>query len=166
MNTISHARAAALLKYDPLTGSLTWAIRINNRAPVGQEAGTLTRRGYRQVRIDGRIYLAHRLAWFLVHGQWPVWHIDHINGVRDDNRLANLRDVPCAMNNHNHAIQQKRTRTGIVGVYPSGKRFYAAIREPGGKSVSLGTFDTTEEARAAYLSAKQAMHAGFTGRVR
>ena len=79
-----------LLNYDPDMGAFTWR---QGRGPVraGGVAGCLTRKGYRRIQIDGQNYMAHRLAWLYMYGSWPPEQIDHINEIKSDNRLDNLR---------------------------------------------------------------------------
>lgn len=86
-----HKRLKELLHYDPDTGLFTW-LTDRGRAKQGDAAGNHVN-GYLRVRIHRKDYLLHRLAWLYVHGAFPTHQIDHINGVKDDNRIDNLRDV-------------------------------------------------------------------------
>jgi hypothetical protein len=99
------------LDYNPETGEFIWKPKTvrstdekiwNARFP-GQVAGTMDGRGYRRIRIDGKDYGAARLAWLYIYGEWPENEIDHINRVRDDDRLVNLRDVTSSENCNNRS---------------------------------------------------------------
>lgn len=94
-------RLRAALDYDPATGLFRWIERPNQKIIVGSIAGHVGRKGYIYVTIDKRKYAAHRLAWLYVNGEWPKEQIDHINRVKDDNRISNLRDVSDAENKLN-----------------------------------------------------------------
>jgi hypothetical protein len=139
--------------YDPETGVLTWRIRKAYNTPAGSVAGKLGPDGYRQVSFDLRMYMAHRLAWLYVHGKWPVAELDHINGKRDDNRIANLREASRTKNNHNRRADSF-SHSGIKGVQKRGDRWRARITVDG-KSVFLGSYRTPEEARESYGAAAQ-----------
>lgn len=128
------------LHYDPITGHFT---------RDGKQAGfKSTRSGYRIVSLNNKQYLEHRLAWFYMLKCWPDEQIDHINGVRDDNRWINLRSVTNQQNQFNRGVR-KDSRTGMKGVYPKGNRFRAAIWYEG-KEKHLGYYSTPEEAKLAY----------------
>lgn len=143
------------LQYDPKTG--IFVRRKGRGARAGAEAGTVRRDGYRQIVIDRHTYLASRLAWFYVHGKWPSGEVDHKNGVRLDNRLANLRDVTHQGNGHNEHGVRKNNKSGFLGVTKSGKRFLSWIGMDG-KTLYLGSFSTAEAAHASYLAAKRKFH--------
>ena len=81
-----------LLNYDPDTGDFTWKVSTSNRVRVGQVAGTLRHDGYIRIKVNGKLYLAHRLAWFFVYGVWPVEFLDHIDQDKSNNRINNLRE--------------------------------------------------------------------------
>jgi hypothetical protein len=156
--SIDPAALREKLGYDPETGIFTWKDSASNVRANGSVAGT-TRPvdGYIQINVLGHINLAHRLAWLYVHGEWPRGNIDHINGIPDDNRIANLRDVTQALNAQNQRRAQRRSKTGILGVSPYKGRFRATITV-GRKQRALGYFDTAEAAQAAYVAAKRLYH--------
>ncbi len=103
------------LYYDLDTGQFYWKVKTGNKR-VGDIAGSVTTYDqYRRIKINGKMYLAHRLAWFFVYGDWPKNEIDHINGTRDDNRIENLRDVSHSLNQRN-AKRRKDNTSGMVGI--------------------------------------------------
>lgn len=154
------------LNYDPETGVFVWAgsreLSSNRRA--GNRAGSVNREGYRMLNIHRTFYAAHRLAWLYVHGEWPANELDHINGMRDDNRIANLRVADRFINTQNVAVR-KTNRSGFAGVsfYKPTGMWKAQIRHAN-KTHHLGYFPKPEDAHAAYVQAKFSMHKGFIGR--
>lgn len=104
-----------IVAYEPDTGKVYWRINVGRRGKAGVEVGTITKEGYRRVKIKGQLYLVHRLAWRLTHGVWPTYEIDHIDGDRLNNKLSNLRDVPKALNQRNCRLR-KDSASGLVGV--------------------------------------------------
>lgn len=97
LEEVTYEMVAALLDYDAETGVFTWK-KSRSRATKGQEAGTVNSKGYRKISINGRQIYAHRLAWLLAKGEWPKDVINHKNGNKLDNRLANLEDIPHGQN--------------------------------------------------------------------
>lgn len=154
-------RLRELLHYNPETGVFTW-LRRQGRVLPGQQAGNKKTNGYRELRVCGVRYHAHRLAWFYVTGSWPTAQIDHRNGIRDDNRLTNLRDVSPGCNNQNQRSASKNSKTGVLGVslHKSGR--YIAFICLNRKTRYLGLYPTAELAQAAYVQAKHTMHPGWT----
>lgn len=140
-----------LLDYNPETGVFFWRRSRGNGVKVGQLAGSMANNGYWQIAVQRRVYRAHRLAWLHYYGEWPS-AIDHINGVRVDNRIVNLRQADGNINEQNRVC---------AGAFRCRKKWQSRIRTNGGKREYLGTFDTREEAEAAYLAAKRQHHAGF-----
>lgn len=138
------------LTYDPDTGEFRWRGR--------GLAGSTNFEGYRVIKIDGRSYKAHRLAWLYAHGSWPSHQIDHLNGRRDDNRLSNLRDVPHIGNCQNRHGAQRNGSSGFLGVTASGTGRWVAQIGHGGTVKYIGTFDTPEAAAAAYRTTKRSLH--------
>jgi hypothetical protein len=118
-------------------------------------------RGYISIEIDGRSYLAHRVAWLHAKGSWPNGVVDHINGDCADNRLTNLRDVSRFVNMQNRRRASSNSKSGLLGACPSGGKFRSTITVAG-KTVNLGDYDTAEAAHLAYISAKRDMHQGCT----
>jgi hypothetical protein len=157
-------RLRELLDYDPLTGVFTWRVRLSNRAPVGSSPRRKAITGYMRVRVGGRLYLAHRLAWLHVHGKWPDDEIDHINGDRADNRIANLRDVNSRQNKENRRAAQSNNKScGLLGAtWRKNERKWAGQITVRGRISHLGYFDSAEEAHAAYIAAKRVHHEGNT----
>lgn len=157
---IEHKRLCEEITYDPETG-LFFRIKKSR----GHDAGPITyvskSSGYLIVGVFARQFQGHRLAWFHHYGEWPKHHVDHINGIKTDNRICNLRDVTQLVNNQNVRSANRRSKTGYVGVVPNKKRFSAQICR-GDAQYHLGTFDTPELAHAAYVEAKRRLHEGCT----
>jgi len=103
-----------VLDYDPDTGVFTWKIKTCSKVVAGREAGSLCR-GYIDIRFQGTLYKAHRLAYLWMTGNYPPEHIDHINRVRYDNRWGNLRACTNSENSRNTPIKKSNT-SGYIGV--------------------------------------------------
>lgn len=144
-----------LLQYEPETGRLLWLVDRGGKARAGMHAGSVNGRGYRYVRVSYRIYAAHRLAWLLAHGDWPNGEVDHINGDKLDNRLANLRVVTRRQNTQNRREHREGRLVGCSFSRQKG-RWHARIMNQG-CAHSLGLYDTEQEAHEAYLHALQEM---------
>lgn len=157
---LTRERLQEALSYDSETGNFRW-LKCHSGVSFGGVAGTICN-GYVVIRIDGHGYAAHRLAWMYVHGSMPVGQIDHINRVKADNRIANLRDVSGFQNSWNKFQAQSNSSTGFRGVYkrrmPSGAYSYRAKIRANGREIILGHFKSPEEASAAYLKAKNELH--------
>ncbi len=160
--TLELARLKELLHYDPESGIFTWIKSNSNTSPVGTIAGRgINPEGYRQIQIDGHSFKAHRLAWFYVYGKWPE-QIDHLNGVRDDNRIINLRDATPQINSQNQRGAIKNNKSGFLGVFPHKNGGFVAKIKVDKKNKYLGRFATAEEAHAVYVLAKRQFHVGCT----
>lgn len=152
-------RLRELLHYDPETGVFTWRVACRGTA-AGDVAGCVIDGGYIRITIDKRFHRSHRLAWLYMTGTWPANDIDHIDGNPSNNALANLRDVTRSVNLQNRrAAMGHNTTSGVLGVSSKRNKWRARIKVDG-RHVSLGHFDTIEEAQAAYLEAKRAHHPG------
>jgi len=163
-------RANALFRYDEESGSLRWKedriapLKSGNAivvAKAGEIAGGKRPDGYVAVLIGGKSYLAHRVVWLLTHGSWPRKHLDHVNGIRCDNRIANLRQANDSQNGMNRAAQAN-SKSGVKGVSWSerDRRWVARIKAEG-KYRSLGYYRTIHEAAAAYANAARRFHQEF-----
>lgn len=159
-NTISTERLREVLEYDHETGVFTWLERAPGRRKNGR-AGCIRKSGYVVIRIDGRTYLSHRLAWQHFYIEVPTNEIDHINGVKDDNRIANLRLATTAENGRNRGKQTNNT-SGFKGVSwkKSDRRWCAQIKYFG-RNIYLGLYSTPEEASAAYEAKARELFGSF-----
>jgi hypothetical protein len=150
-----------LLRYEPETGRLIWLLdawHYNQTFRAGDEAGFSRRDGYRRINLYGVQFGAHRLAFFLMTGRWPS-EIDHVNRCPSDNRWVNLREATrsqqCANRVHQNA-------TGFKGVFrQSSGRFWTAVKKDGVRHY-IGTFDTAEQAHAAYVTAARETFGEFS----
>lgn len=153
---VSAERLREVLHYDADTGHFTWLVS-HPRVRSGDSAGCINHDGYICIRIDGSSYMAHRLAWLYMTGEWPAGDIDHKYGIRNDNRWSELRVADHVKNGQNQRKAQKHNKCGLLGVYARYGRWRATIRVAG-KGKHLGCFDTPAEAHAAYLAAKAGLH--------
>lgn len=149
---LTHTRLVDLLSYNPGTGVLAWMKPRRGQPAPGTEAGAVKADGYRAIKVDGRFYKAHRLAWFYAHGAWPPDQIDHVNRDKTDNRLANLRLATNVQNHRNKGCYQSN-RSGVAGVRPVANKFQAYITHLG-RRIHLGKFDSLFDAVAARKSAE------------
>lgn len=146
---LTQARLKEFLSYDPETGVFTNVKSGKGRKPVGAVAGSPHKHGYLSSMIDGKNYLHHRLAWFYVHGYFPPSDTDHINGVRNDNRLCNLRPAERFENCQNVEAR------GVW--FEAGKwRAEVTVRQ---RRHYLGRHASKAGAEAAYAEAKARLHA-------
>ncbi|MCY1427444.1 HNH endonuclease [compost metagenome] len=142
------------LHYDLDTGVFTWVKTRGSKAPAGSVAGTVHYSGYRQIHIYGKTYQAHRLAWLAFYGEFPSDQIDHINGIRDENRMENLRAVSNKENGKNQAAPRNNT-SGMVGVYwdiATGK--WRSNIKIDGRKITIGRYSNFFDAVAARKSAE------------
>ena len=140
---LTQARALELLSYDPATGRLVWREGAYNAGKVAGEGNG----SYGRVYIDGARYKAHRVIWLMMTGSFPL-EIDHANGVKSDNRFANLREANRSQNCANRGLfKNNSARRKGVSFY-NGK--YVARITRDGRTACLGFFDTPDEAAEAY----------------
>lgn len=135
----------SILDYNPSTGIFTWKANRASTVRKGDAAGTKCK-GYIVITIQGKRYQSHRLVWLYMTGNLPTDQIDHINGIKDDNRFCNLREVSNSENakNSKHRINNTSGHVGVNFEY-RGSKWTANIKVDG-KKISLGRFDTKEEA--------------------
>lgn len=153
--------ALSSLSYDPETGEFRWQAAGKNTRGIGRLAGYLHPSGYRYIKIGQVRFSCQRLAWLFHTGEWPSENMDHINTIRSDNRIANLREATNSQNNFNSAMKPNNT-TGFKGVSWSKreKKYKAQIASHGVRRV-LGTFDDPAKAAEAYKSAALILHGEF-----
>jgi hypothetical protein len=157
------------IHYDKETGVFTRVKdHVKKKYLAGSVTGVSRPDGYLQIMIDGKIFLAHRLAWLYEFGEVPSKNIDHINGNKKDNRIENLRSVTQAVNVQNiRKTKGIRTHSQFLGVSLANKgsckeKPYKARIVVNSKEIHLGTFDTEENAHQAYVQAKRKYHEGCT----
>lgn len=152
---LTQERLKELLDYNPETGVFVWRVSKGTRK-AGRVAGAVNITGYVDIAIDGKKHRAHRLAWLYTYGCWPNKDIDHINRIRTDNRIENLRDTD---KNEWNRDKQVNNTSGYTGVswHKWTKKWIAKIKVYG-KNTHLGLFDTPEAANAAYMAAKEKLH--------
>ena len=127
----------SLLKYDPETGHIYWIAKGRGRIKK-KEAGTQEINGYRGILIKGKRIRSHIIAWALYNGKYPENQIDHINGVKSDNRICNLREATNSQNGKNLPIKKNNT-SGYPGVYFRCGKWRVQIKVDY-QSISLGTY--------------------------
>jgi hypothetical protein len=150
---LTQERLRELLHYDPETGVFT-RITSYYKSRIGKVVGTRDTRGYTVMSLDRKTQLAHRLAWLYVHGYWPAFHIDHINGDTEDNRISNLREAVAKQNQENRKLN-KNNKTGYRGVsYREDMGRYLGYVKHHREQIYVGSYATAEEASAA-VKAKQ-----------
>jgi hypothetical protein len=151
---------AAALAYNSETGVIAWRVSRGNLrngnscVKSGDRAGWLAHNGYRIIEFDGARYQTHRLAWLFSFGMWPGHDLDHINGIRDDNRITNLREATRSQNNGNSKLS-RRNSSGLKGVSPDPRGGFRAQIAKDGVRKFLGRFASVDEAHAAYVRAAQ-----------
>lgn len=148
--------------YDAESGMIRWKNTPNtNRVKTGAIAGGKNNHGYWRIVFEGRCILAHRLAWMLFHGSWPEDQIDHINMIRDDNRIANLRQATNGENKWN-TLAQSNNSHGSKGVaWDAQKQRWVARIMVHGKRVKIGRYRTREEAARSYAGAAEILAGEF-----
>lgn len=159
--TLTQSRAQQLLDYCPDSGLFTRKVALSNSVKVGDVAGTVNGKGYVELYVDGRKYLAHRLAWLMFTGTNPSGQIDHVNGIKTDNRIANLRCVDGSTNMENQRAALRGSSSGLLGVSwaACAKKWKAQIQVNGSVKY-LGLFKCKVKAHEAYLEAKRRHHLG------
>lgn len=159
---ITRGRLCELLEYYPETGVFIWRIRpLRSKIPPGTVAGAVFKNGYRYIHLDGTSYRAIRLAWLYAYGDPLPREIDHINGVKSDDRLCNLRAATAAQNQANRSAPSNNT-SGVKGVrWEASRQRWRAQIMVSGRAKNLGRFHTKEEAIDAYNTAAVAAFGNY-----
>lgn len=158
---VTAQRVRELLHYEPDTGVFTWAVDRSPKVRKGNVAGSIYSNGYRVIGIENGVILAHRLAWLYVYGVLPAESIDHINGDKTDNRIANLRDVSRTVNMQNrYRVHLDKVSCKLLGAtWDKTWGNWKAQINLRGKTIYLGRYKTAEEAHLAYMEGKRRLHA-------
>jgi hypothetical protein len=143
-----------LLDYNPDTGTVIWKVKHSAMGKAGKVVGASKTQNYKTVYLYGISYNLHRVIWLMVYGKWPTKHIDHINGIRGDNRLINLREVTMTENQLNRTFHRKGGLP-FTTYHKKDKKWRAMLPSTISKkhkiSRYLGSFDTQEEAHDTVL---------------
>ena len=159
-------KAMSLLEYEPETGLFRWKVKRNSyggKIAPGVVAGTVNKDGYVCIKVDGRLWRAHRLAWLFVTGEVPAkgMEIDHVNGSRSDNRWVNLRLASKAQNMWN-AKRPAANVSGTKGVsWVADRKQWLARIKAHGRVIHLGQFSSKDEAIAARKAGEAKYHGQF-----
>jgi hypothetical protein len=145
-NTLTQNYLKENLDYNPTTGIFNWKVSNNNRIKVHDIAGSVRKDGYIHIRINGKDYRAHRLAYLYITGSFPLNQVDHINHSRDDNRFSNLRLVSNQENQRNRSMRVNN-KSGFTGVcWDKCANKWKAQIKANGKVKYLGSFTDLAEA--------------------
>ena len=158
-STLTAARLRELLDYNQETGAFTWRKNVSSTGRHGEMAGCANRAGYIVIRVEKRLYTAHRLAYLHVNGSWPTGNIDHIDMNKSNNQWRNLRPASKSENGQNKRAPQKNGTSGFLGVYWSKRQqAWGAKAVAQGKQHHGGFHATPELAHAAYIALKRKVH--------
>ena len=150
-----------LFAYNPQTGQVTNAVRRGHTAKAGARAGGLDPGGYLRIKHKRTTIMAHRLAWRIHFGEWPNQLIDHINGIKSDNRISNLRVASKSQNNWNRKLN-KNSSSGVKGVsWRKNEKAWRARIHIKGKCVHNSRHETKEGAETAVINARALLHGSF-----
>jgi len=158
---VNQERVKELLEYNEVTGLFIWKVKPCRGIKIGTTAGGIKIEGYCRIKLDGKFYYAHRLAFLYIVGRWPSPEIDHIDGNRSNNSWRNLREATSSINKQNRRVVRKDSESGLIGAMKNKKGFMARIGVNGAKRY-IGTFPSASEANAAYITAKRKLHPGGT----
>ena len=141
-----------LFRYSDSDGALFWKLRHNSQIDLNKPAGWLQQNGYHGIRVNGASYKRHRIVWCFFNGEPGEMEVDHINGIKNDDRIENLRLATRTQNQYNRPVLATN-KCGLKGVSPHYGKWRAQIQDRNGRNKLLGTFATPEEAAAAYAKA-------------
>ena len=149
VQSLTQHQLKELLHYDPETGVFTNKVTRNPRAKQGTVAGSLNTLGYVVIQVNKQKTHAHRLAWLYVYGCWPKNQIDHINRIRNDNRLCNLRDVSRSDNCQNLSLPS-HNKSGHMGIsWVKQRSLWTVYIKVNKKNKWLGCYKDLDDAVAA-----------------
>lgn len=156
---LTQERLKELLHYDPDTGIFTNLTQRSSSCLIGTVAGSEYSNGYIYIQLGRKRYRAHRFAWLYVYGEFPEKLLDHINEIKDDNRIINLRLATHQQNKQNISSPNITNTSGFIGVsWRKDHKKWAARIMVNGRQKHLGYFNTAEQASEAYVTAKRELH--------
>jgi len=156
--SLTQSQLKELLHYDPDTGIFTNKVTRNRGALIGDQAGANHSKGYRIIAINRKSYLVHRLAWLYTYGSWPKCQLDHINRIKNDNRISNLREVSDSQNHQNVGLQSNNI-SGFKGVCWHKRRCTWHVQiKLNNKHIFLGYFKSLDDAIAVRKQAEEQLH--------
>jgi len=160
MKIIDIEYAKSIFDYNPDNGLLTRKVSTSNNVKVGDIAGCRRNDGYILININGTVVYAHRLAWTIYYGVNPM-HIDHINMIKSDNRISNLRECKFHENGSNRTAQANN-KSGVKGVSwcKRDEKWQAQITK-NKQHMHLGYYSNIEDASKAYADAAEIYHGEF-----
>lgn len=150
---LTAARLRELLTYDPGTGIFCWRVQRSNVA-AGTIAGNRRQDGYLDIRLDGKLYRSHRLAWLYMTGHWPANLIDHKDRNPSNTKWENLREATCMQNRQNQKIR-KDSNNKYKGIERHSSGLWRARIRIHGKTIILGYFKTEADAFAARIDGEK-----------
>jgi hypothetical protein len=158
---LTQEKLKSFINYDPNAGIFTrigYLDRWNNFVVKNKVLSTLSNEGYLIISIQGKRYKAHRLVFLYMFNTniSDDFEVDHIDGNRGNNKLDNLKLADRCINMKNKSLYSNNT-TNVIGVCKSGNRYRARINVDG-KRISLGLFDTIEEAAKVRLEFEQKLN--------
>lgn len=154
---MNQARLKELVNYCPVTGVFT-RLQNGGRMKAGSKVGSLDAHGYIQIRIKGKNYKGHRLAWLYTYGEWPIGPLDHADLNRANNAIINLR-LLTSQQHVEHRGRNKNNKSGYRGVsFCKSTNRWVAMLKTNYKTIWLGRHDSPEIAYAAYKAAARVYH--------
>jgi len=151
-----------LFDIDVENGKIFWKNPPKNHSDlIGKEAGFSTNNDYFRIKINGKSYRRGRLIFLYAYKRFPFPCIDHINGIKTDDRLKNLREATVTQNNWNHKFR-KKTSNLPMGIKKNKNRFVARISY-NKKPINIGSFKTLEEAHQAYKLKRIELYGEYSG---
>ncbi len=160
MKTITAADLRNWVTYCESTGDFIWTGALK-RTKAGSLPGCKDGEGYRVMKIKGRMYKAHRLAWLYVNGEWPMGEIDHIDGQRSNNAIGNLRD--CTTKENLRARRFSRNPSGYRGVHRMSSGKFRVRLWLDGENKHFGNFEDAELAGLVAYEARLKHYGEFSG---
>lgn len=160
-STLTQKRLKELLTYDPDSGEFRWVFNVSSTGRAGNVAGcTRSNSGYTVIRLDRKLYLAHRLAALYMEGKFPPNLIDHIDSDKSNNRWSNLRHATMSQNMQNRVSAQKNNvASGLLGVYWSNQNNKWGAKIVVDSVQYFGGYHETKElAHQAHLNLKRKHH--------